>query len=129
MLKRIIAGASLLSLLGCSSGDFGRAYASEHSFSMDRILTVSAQEYCDNQGKEISDYNLVGVHSTWNRVLYGLVEGAGSKFLDEVVPTNTEVIVGYDFGITSRNNNLYFFESGTALIPKEITEKTSLEEF
>src|SRR3989344_5684193 len=52
------------------------------SFSGDRIINISAQEYVDSRGKELSSYELKGIHSnayfTGRTCIELLVEKAGN---------------------------------------------------
>jgi len=69
----------------------------EENFPEDKFLTVSAEDYCKSEGKELSDYKLVGIHG---HIDFGIR-----------VPKETEVVVEYrgigDSGLCA-----------TALIPR-----------
>ena len=69
------------------------------NFPQEKILTVSAEDYCKSAGKNLSDYQLIGLKSGNLRL---------------VLPENTEVIVGY--GWMKDWNGKY--QTGTALVPK-----------
>jgi hypothetical protein len=95
-------------------------------FPLEKILTISAAEYCAIAGKDISEYTPVGVHVT------GVHVYTGCKPADELsmeVPVEAEVVVGYqsriylgpfvegDIGVNAKG---YAFDAhGTALIRKQ----------
>jgi hypothetical protein len=68
-------------------------------FPLQKILTVGATEYCQSKGKNLADFNLVGVN------------GCSTSDLIHNLPNNTEVVVGY-----TGDMDTYF---ATALVPKE----------
>ena len=72
----------------------------ETEFSGEKVLTISAAEYCESADRKLSDYRMVGVQSTWS--FYNF---------QEHIPAGTEVIVSF---MHSREDY-----AGTALIPKE----------
>jgi len=78
----------------------------ETNFQEEKILTISAGNYCESVGKKLSDYRLVGV---------GAMNG---KFRFKI-PAGTEVIVDYRVTI---DGDAFFgtsgYEAGTALILK-----------
>ncbi|MBI2124344.1 prepilin-type N-terminal cleavage/methylation domain-containing protein [Candidatus Pacearchaeota archaeon] len=78
-----------------------RQQAKAAEFSKEMILTISAAEYCENVGRKLSDYKMIGVwsDSSW----YGDFQKA--------IPAGTEVIVGF-----AQSEKGY---AGTALIPKD----------
>jgi hypothetical protein len=67
-------------------------------FPLQKVLTVSAEEYCQSVEKKVIDFNLVGVN------------GSSMRNLIFDLPENTEVVVGY-----MGNMDTYF---ATALVPK-----------
>lgn len=72
------------------------------TFPLERILNISASEYCASVGKQLSDYSFQGVHA----------QNSGSvSSLASLVPDNAEVVVRY-----TRYNAAHY---GTALIPKK----------
>jgi hypothetical protein len=89
------------------------------AFPLEKILTVSARDYCEAMGKRLADYELVGVHARngfTNHIL---------SMLDEVfaqaVPLSAEVVVEYKIaaaigGASSIYTQCYAY--GTALIPR-----------
>jgi hypothetical protein len=100
----------------------------ENIFPLEKILTGTATEYCASVGRELSQYELVGVH-----VDDDLEFGAPViKRFQEKVPVDSEVVVGFRYTIGgagagssgvlglsqthSRTMNQY--ASGTALAPK-----------
>jgi len=80
------------------------ASESEVKFPEEKILTISAKEYCDSIGKQLSDYDLVGIHT---------------KNIELGVPEGAEVVVCYRLGYAATNRYTYSWYYGTALIPKE----------
>ncbi|MEK6900217.1 MAG: hypothetical protein AABX05_03775 [Nanoarchaeota archaeon] len=81
-------------------------------FPLERILTVSARDYCESAGKKLSDYEMIGVHGT------AFLDCGKYSQLDftNKIPRDTEVIVDYKFLPVGSNHTLSV--SGTALIPK-----------
>ena len=77
----------------------GAAAKVETEFSQEKILTISAAEYCEIVGRKLSDYKAVGV-----------VCGLYPPF-QKHIPVGTEVVVS--FMQTERGY------AGTALIPKD----------
>ncbi len=91
------------------------------------VLTISAGDYCANEGKNLGDYEMVGVHSVEivNDILHQRIP---HKF-NLSIPSDAEVVVAYHsnssligrFGTPKdeKKNIEYFTDShGTALIPK-----------
>ena len=84
---------------------------------LEKILTVSASEYCQSVGKELKEYELKGVHlETGKEVLF-------QKEFAQIVPSDAEVVVGYQMGIEAAGGLLArytaLYGSGTALIPRK----------
>lgn len=75
------------------------------TFPEEKILTSSAEEYCKSTGKNLADFNLVGVHGEYL-----------AKFFANL-PINTEIVVSYN---SEYNDNDAFF--GTALVPKKSSQ-------
>lgn len=80
-------------------------------FPLEKILTVSARDYCESVGNNLGDYKLVGIH----------IHSGNSKYMAqdvfrERIPTGTEVIVSYQIAYVGFNFSVDV--SGTALIPK-----------
>jgi hypothetical protein len=70
----------------------------EQHFPQEKVLTVSARDYVGNQGRKLSDYEMIGIYQ---------YDCTHMKYM----PENTEAMV--DFRPGSQN-----FCSGTALVPK-----------
>ncbi len=87
-------------------------------FPLEKILTVSVRDYCDSVDRSIGSFQMRGVHvvsiSTNNgRDLDHL------KHFAQQLPANTEVVVEYRLmRITEGIEGNFFYQSGTALIPK-----------
>ena len=79
-------------------------------FPLEKILTVSARDYCESVERRLSDYRLVGVHAE---------EDYLSEF-QKKVPRETEVVVEYVYASKGNCGRI----SGTALIPKPKEEST-----
>ena len=79
-------------------------------FPLEKILTVSARDYCESVGKNLSDYILRGIH------VYLDMRYSEIKFQDKI-PTGTEVVVSYQIAYVGFNSSID--ASATALIPKE----------
>lgn len=86
----------------------------EQKFPKEKILSVSASDYCKSKGKKLSSYEMIGVH--------GSDSGLGSNFLErfiEKVPSRAEVVVNYRAILTKGEfSTPYFYGFGTALLPK-----------
>lgn len=77
------------------------------SFPLEKILRISAGEYCKRVGKQVSDYEIHGIQVGGNSQYdLGLFVG--------LVPKNAEVVVAYQTVKENRGVSL----KGTALIPK-----------
>jgi len=92
----------------------------EIGFPSEKILTISAEAYCKNQGKDVQDYEMIGVHGS----SYYLYDRKGLSEISKVhplldhdvyfvcrIPPGTEVVVGLTYS--------KYIASGTALIPKQ----------
>ncbi len=85
-------------------------------FPLEKILSVSAEEYCKSNGKSLKEYKMIGVH----------LVGKNVKELSEHIPfiaPNAEVIVNYQFMFSNylKINDYYqlIIATGTALVPKK----------
>ena len=108
-LEKIIGIGSLsLTLNGCmqNCNNVSKevAYRQLFPFQQEKILTISGEEYCKSKGKELSDYELVGI--------YGNTDASWGydKLFIYKIPQGTEVVVKLELG----KGNAF----GTALIPK-----------
>jgi len=87
----------------------------KNKFPLEKILTISARDYCESVGKNLQDYEMKGVHIQSSSVGPKIIEE-----LNEKIPKNTEVIVEYRFSNGGYFNVKYEkYASGTALIPKK----------
>lgn len=75
-----------------------------HIILKEKVLTVSATEYCNCHSKDIKTFDMVGV--------FGHPENLS-------VPKNTEVVVGYNGNYTSAS---IYQGCGTALVRKDDTD-------
>ena len=88
----------------------------DNNFPLEKILNVSATEYCASVGKELKDYELRGVHLESGKSDFF------TKIFAEIVPRGAEVVVNYAMSV-STSQSLFrgytsFQGTGTALIPK-----------
>ncbi len=107
LMKKTLLGivlGSAIALNGCECGD-SDANNNLNKFTREKVLTISAKEYCENKGTNLADYELIGVS---DRDLKGY---SFAGLFIKSVPSGTEVIVDYRIGGT--------YEAGTALIPKK----------
>lgn len=84
------------------------------TIALDKILTISARDYCDMHGKSLTDYEERGVHiEEPDSSELTILESFAQK-----VPEEAEIIVAYQQQIISEEPNDIYFADGTALIPK-----------
>lgn len=105
------------------------AKPAQQLFPAEKILTISAFEYCENHGKSIKDYKIVGVHGYGGYLFYrkDLLSGSAERYhhsKDYIVnlfihriPSGTEVVVGLAYSSADD------VASGVALIPKPKSKK------
>jgi len=88
-----------------------------NNFPLEKILNVTAREYCASVGKKLSDYDLVGVHARAS-TKEDLVE-----VFQNLVPNHAEIVVKYKphyaVAATFFEKALVQQAEGTALIPKK----------
>ncbi|MCK5490874.1 MAG: hypothetical protein KAI67_03460 [Candidatus Pacebacteria bacterium] len=86
---------------------------------LDKILTISLEEYCKLKEKKLSDYEIEGVHS-FGTIVRGPEMKDSPKFkLASEVPDVSEVVVGYNVQYVSPSSGSAFYEAnGNALILK-----------
>ena len=103
------------------------------SFPLEKILGcyVSPSDYCISEEKDLSNYELRGVHFEIKET--NNLFKSGKRLIDlfaEVVPMEAEIVVGYhtagaiSYGQTNGLENNYWtselkIATGTALIPKK----------
>lgn len=67
----------------------------EEGYPLEKILTVSVRDYCDSVGKDLKDYNLVGVHVDDDLpICEKLIQAFRTK-----VPLEAEVVVGFQYSL------------------------------
>jgi len=99
---------------------------------IDKILTISGDEWCKSNGTRLEDYNCVGVRAygdiagIWSGNFHFEIENGPAVGLSKMAPKGTEVIVGFFTTISSIFHEIYFnprqdryYSAGTALIPKQ----------
>lgn len=83
------------------------------TFPLEKILTISARDWCEANNKKLKDYRVIGVHQT----------GSGSepaKHIGNSLPRGTDVVVNFRFSLYQYTvANTGYTSSGTALIPKK----------
>lgn len=89
------------------------------SFSPDKILTISARDYVEMQGKRLCDYDAQGVHAVEE------LSCLGQNYFMKLVPTNAEVVVDYRVAAAGKSYSGVYSASGTALIPKDDRRQVS----
>lgn len=102
---------------------------------LEKILTISAKEYCEMNGQKLLEYNAIGVHCASFECFVNYIESKRELLNDmikkfaENVPSETEVVVDYGFSISTTSTTshgtscLSYLGSGTALIPKSFRNK------
>jgi hypothetical protein len=97
------------------------------SIKLDKILTMSAKDYCEMHGKKLYEYEARFIHYAFSSE-YGDVYKFKENFKNRV-PKGTEVIVDYRFSIGGAGDlhttSFGYYASGTALIPKNIQKDKS----
>jgi len=86
---------------------------------LEKILTISAKDYCKMKGKLMKDYTPIGIHVEEDTHRQETI-----KDFAESIPKNAEIVVGYIpfAGGDSSNISAHGYmrgASGTALIPKK----------
>jgi len=71
---------------------------------LEKILTISASEYCEMNGKQLKDY---------------LPKGVQGEPENLQVPDDTEVVVSYQIRYAGTRTTIHKYGMGTALIPKK----------
>jgi len=93
------------------------------AISLEKILTISADEWFKITNREVSNYKVKGVHIV---ISEHEADGVHSRFAFQV-PNDAEVVVSYrsDIVLAGTGSYLYYraIASGTALIPKIPEEK------
>jgi hypothetical protein len=87
---------------------------------LDKILTVSAEEYCKSEHVDLGDYRLEGVHVTVNMEEREYL----LRYFSREVPAEAVVVTGYTPCISFGNGpfdspEFIGYASGTALIPRD----------
>ena len=124
-LQKIIAGAGICLILnGCDlpiawyaqKQNQEKQQDKKPNFPLDKILTVSLDDYCMAKNEYSCSYDLKGVHYERN-----LGEGGVSMITNfaKNVPANAEIVVDFKYSVAE----LAEFASGTALIPKKKEKK------
>ena len=83
---------------------------------VEKILTVSAKEWCEMNDKKLNEYEARGVHSDGG--MRFRLEGFAKE-----VPTEAEVVIGYRNTSAASGNSgnigAVMYSYGTALIPRK----------
>jgi len=92
------------------------------TIALEKILTISADEWSKITGRRLSDYEARGVHIIDEEGANEEIENLHKIFASKV-PDNAEVVVSYRPNIslagTGGRLNYRAITSGTVLIPKE----------
>lgn len=103
-----------------------KAEIEDKPFPLERILTVSALEYCLSQGKQLRDYDLVGLHAkivvTARELDHDLKEELARN-----IPASAEIVVAYTPSRSLNNFMFVQYADATALIPKPKEEPEEVE--
>jgi hypothetical protein len=91
------------------------------AFPLEKILTMSARDYCEMMGKRLTDYVPQGVH-TCNTFREHALQNIYNMFAERV-PESAEVVVDYMFSSSiskaAEGSSVDSYASGTALIPRD----------
>ncbi len=97
------------------------------AINLNKILTISPQEWSEISGKNLRDYNVVGIQ--YQVVLDLHFNSAFTNEFSERVPDKAEVVVGYKCTSatvspsgSSGDRTALIYATGTALIPKHREE-------
>ena len=95
----------------------------EKFFPLEKILTVSLNDYINYSGLLKSAYDLIGIHSEDDGTAYPLREGISYPLMlaqfGTKVPSNAIVVVDFMYGFGERKDNEHYVcASGTAIVPK-----------
>lgn len=95
------------------------ASVEKEPFPLDKILTISARDYCDMKGTKLSEYDARGVHLSSCEYLNGRKDPTIAGIFAHEVPTEAEIVVGYHASVGDTSDVFtHFTAEGTALIPK-----------
>lgn len=99
------------------------------AINLDKILTISARDWCESEGRNLKDYKLIGVHALGNIEIGWFFEtysGDDKKSpksqLSKRCPKEAVVVTDYISTISrsDRCDAVMFYEAnGIALIPRE----------
>ena len=107
VLPTLVAGTLILG--GCWRNSCKIEDSKCQDFPPEKMLTISADEYCRMYNKKLEDFIAVGVEGKY--INYCHDEYGRKK--SRIVPEETEVVVGYSF------QHSPYCEKGTALIPRQ----------
>lgn len=85
---------------------------------MVNVMKIGLEEYLRVTGKDVNDYNLVGVNHNGSMQSSGTPEHI-EKMLKKKIPQGTEVVVGYHDCIYPTSARCLYTVSGIALVPKK----------
>lgn len=113
-----------------TGGDDDELHDFRMAFSLEKILTVSAEAWCLSTNASLANYDLVGVHFDvmMENHLITPTKGSNDKWLLKkfatLVPRHAERIVSYTSCASVGTYRTYYSASGTAVIPKTLLKKT-----
>ena len=94
------------------------------AISLDKILTISAREWCESNGKSLKDYKMVGITSSGIIFSDCFSADAPKERLAQEVPGNAKIVTDYiPPSLVSSYDNILYEANATALIPKNIGGK------
>ncbi|MBI2581535.1 hypothetical protein HYV87_00205 [Candidatus Woesearchaeota archaeon] len=93
-------------------------------FPLEKITSMSANNYCTSRSKALSAYDAVPVHARKVTKIDALETYPNIlEELAKVTPPNTERVTDYNFAIAMNNFTVIQYATGTALIPKAAQRK------
>jgi len=99
--------------------------SSEEGYPLEKILSVSADDFFKVSGGDPKKFSMIGVHCSGRfetKAFYRGIEPTPiiARELAKCLPENTEMVVGYQDNIAvmsnGREDNIYYTASATALV-------------
>lgn len=111
-------------VLGSEEGKkrYEKAKEGIKSTASEYLLSVSAGDYAESAGEELSDFNLrnvTGFTMGRRRSLEDLILGAKAEVMNEARELGAEVVTDIESGISCSLGSKTFYITGTALIPEK----------
>jgi hypothetical protein len=100
------------------------------AISLDKILTISAEDWCKSNGVNLWGYDLVGVTSRGEIFSNYFITDSPKKRLAKETPANAMIVTGYNLSLILKNSETILYEANaTALIPKDSKAVTNIKTF